>query len=545
MINKVFEILINGELRSWLKFKIFHPRDKFVDEYREQNHFSNSLLSIKNTPSWLTDIQPLAFSVIPFTKIRLASQVVSREEFLELIKNNGKGLFGEDVEALYRFNGILLLSLNNELDESFLQSAIADWIDNYSEIPIAMSSYVISERLANLGIILSRSKIYERWEQPFRNRFHSAVERDVRHLAKNLEYFGERLTGNHLSNNARGLLWGAYLNGNSELSLFSAKMLVQESFRILEDCGLLREGSSHYQSLIARNFLEGWILTGDEKLKEIAQKTVSAIHIVKPQGCELYIGDISPDFPIDYFKNIAHYFNTEGIEEVSTGWMSHFKKKIYKKDISKNILTPSFCHISKNDICLTAHYNQEGSPLLAGHAHCDTGSFTIVKSGKEILIDRGRLNYNFRDDDYIGPHSHNTVEINGTYNEILRRGVYGPLYLKSISAEPEMSLIEDGLNIKTKWKKFSLVHTRSVTIENNAVLIEDRFIGTGNHRIVLNFNFATKDQAQKVTSMNSEIEFHCVKRALDYGIESVAYQVKVDLGIIRVPHLQTTKIDCN
>ena len=71
-----------------------------------------------------------------------------------------------------------------------------------------------------------------------------------------LEYFGEHHTSNHLANNGRGLyLIGAILNDEELLSL-GGKILTAEIQRIFLPSGVLREGSTHYHALLAKNLVE-------------------------------------------------------------------------------------------------------------------------------------------------------------------------------------------------------------------------------------------------------------------------------------------------
>ena len=135
----------------------------------------------------------------------------------------------------------------------------------------------------------------------------ASVVQQLAYLAKNLEYHGEALTGNHLSNDGRGLyIGGIFVNDLAAVDL-GRTILLEERKRLFEEPWFAREGSSHYQFLIARNYMETlWFAerAGDGDLIASIAPTVARL----VAGCRFLlvaesgtgermplIGDISPD----------------------------------------------------------------------------------------------------------------------------------------------------------------------------------------------------------------------------------------------------------
>ena len=69
-----------------------------------------------------------------------------------------------------------------------------------------------------------------------------------------LEYFGDSYTSNHLANNGRGLFLLGLALGDAASADIGGRILLNEAKRIFLPSGVLREGSTHYHALLARNY---------------------------------------------------------------------------------------------------------------------------------------------------------------------------------------------------------------------------------------------------------------------------------------------------
>ena len=148
----------------------------------------------------------------------------------------------------------------------------------------------------------------------------SALIEMGRQLALNLEYFPDNMTGNHVINNARGLLlFGALANETVFCDLADA--VFQATLNdLLTDEGHLREGSSHYHFLFLKWVAECTLFAQDARLQDnLAQcleKLIDAAEfylIARPDGKITIpmLGDISPDVtPDDLLSSLASLSKT-------------------------------------------------------------------------------------------------------------------------------------------------------------------------------------------------------------------------------------------
>ena len=93
---------------------------------------------------------------------------------------------------------------------------------------------------------------------------------------------------------ALGLEWAAECG---------ARILEEEAKRIFSSSGVLREGSSHYHLLIARNYADAWLAARRHGrpeaavLRDITSRAPAVVPwLILPGGMPL-IGDVSPDCP--------------------------------------------------------------------------------------------------------------------------------------------------------------------------------------------------------------------------------------------------------
>ncbi len=533
MLRLFREILTQRQLRSWFWFKLTHPFDRPVDAYNSPQQFKDIQLSpsIELHKLSLIPLQLIKENDLDESKIfiRLASQKISLEQFwhFHIHKHNDK-LCGEDTEALYRFNGLLLLACENKCSAATLEKTLDGWFHEYSFNSVAMQAYVISERLANVAILIYRSEIFKAWSVERLALFKQSVRKDIEVLLQNLEYLGERLTGNHLSNNARGLAWGACLIGDKQLLNRALDLAWQESQRIFDSDAFLREGSSNYHSLLTRNYLEllfiarQFALPIQDQLSLLCKKLCDNSALLRPQQQEPFIGDISPDFPHEYFSDIPYFLNTseKSIHErkPASGWASHFVDSVVTRETTQSFVSKSFARLDHEQTSILCHYNPDGYPILASHAHCDNGSFVAYHQNKEIIIDAGRCNYNERDDEMISSRYHNFIQINQCSLENHIRGVYGPLFLKKLFTPPIVQSPEPNkLEFNFYWNKFKIRHKRVIQITKQQIQISDTLEGNGNHLFELNLNFADSNIAQKCHSTLGPIKLESKSRSQNYG----------------------------
>jgi len=238
-------------------------------------------------------------------------------------------------------------------------------------------------------------------------------------IRNNLEYFGERYTSNHLSNNGRGLLRIGLALSLEEYIDEGARILIAEAGRIFGRSGLLKEGSSHYHLLITRNYIDAWLaadIAGIEQastLHDISERAVAAVSVLFLRGGMPLIGDISPDVPPEYFSFLADGNKAEATENSITndGLHQAFINMLSRvTPISPDRAAEDGWHrFDSENWQALAYVPPDGWPPAPGHGHQDLGSFELHDGNTRIIVDPGRGSYT--DEEYVGAAMHNSLTI--------------------------------------------------------------------------------------------------------------------------------------
>ncbi|MDC1174968.1 hypothetical protein OAT67_06220 [Bacteriovoracaceae bacterium] len=449
LINRISEISKDPTLRKWFVHKIFNPTDKGMTSKKGTPPYLEVLLldnDWKNIPVnvMLPQCSPLESLEDASTfNLRLASDHfdICFESFKdENFFSKYSGMIinkpdAEDREAFFRLSFILHSIEKNNGYSNIEKKIVLDWAKTKINTRDSHYSYTIAERISNIGIFLSRSQLLSSLELENKNTLLKKILEDVEHLINNLEYFGEDLTSNHLGNNGRGILWASLILRNDFLLKIGKKILRKEFDRIVQNEGIIREGSSHYQKLICRNYLEAcWILssTNDESKNDffqMSEKLLKGSSFLTLQGRDPLVGDISPDFSPEWFMGIVN-------KEVHTGWVSHFDFQLPHSDQQFEGFSKmdDFIRIDEYDFSILVHMNKGGMPNLPGHSHCDSSSPVIVFRGEELLIDLGRKNYKPESNDYITSTFHNMLKIDSQEQEVSPRGIFGKKFRKKVTS---------------------------------------------------------------------------------------------------------------
>ena len=260
----------------------------------------------------------------------------------------------EDIMSLSRFDWLLRLMVDqpsNNLPDLGLQW-ICDWIQINQEEKkgIIWESYSVSERIVNWLLFFCASKNSLSLDSLTINIIGTALEEHISHLVFNLEYRGKK-TNNHIINNARALYIGGRLLNISYAEDIGRSIIKNETDSLLPD-GVLNEGSIHYQFLVTRSYLEiYWVAceTNDIKLivwlKKRIKKMISVCNhfLLKVNGSlEIpFIGDISPDYPPDWFygypfngledndrQNLSQWSRLWGNFDKFEKWISNIEKPV-------------------------------------------------------------------------------------------------------------------------------------------------------------------------------------------------------------------------
>lgn len=440
----------------------------------------------------------------------------------------------EDIFSLHRF-GWLLPIISSGISHSEwheLKDLIVAWIraNPYKDQNVGWDSYSVSERIVNWIIIISAIKgvILERDEKI--RAIYQSISEQTKILWERLEFRGSA-TNNHLINNGRALyLAGAFLNNNKVLET-GREILRSTGPNMFTGSGFLREGSSHYQILLARTFMEVLWCAGaisDRKLTrdlfDFTKRVVNCAEYFLSEDPFPIFGDISPDFPPDFHSGLSSVaellFNDSPCPKARdydpvTGWHKLFvfpDSRAYNYKTGKQnasafnspevISYPDAGHykIITGSYCIYIYSNPLGYVPEWSHGHSDLGGFVMYWHGQPFLVDCGRLNFQNTSKGSYGRsvRSHNSISIDG-YEPCITHGLNGfaQLMLKEyIGPPPEVKITESHNTVKVQielsgFKRIQkdIIIRRTLYCEPKKVFIEDEISGSGTHQIETFFHF--------------------------------------------------------
>ena len=406
-----------------------------------------------------------------------------------------------DFEKLENSNTKEIINLSKHWIRSF----------GYKESSLEWESYNVSERITSFANAMILQGSFFDLLQIVRedDEISTFLRLSIAHLSKHIEYYPSGVSYNHVVNNLKGILTAALLLEDNDLVEKTSNLLFVETDILLIEDGFIREGSSHYQLIITRWYIEmEWLfeLAGRKELKtRLADITHRMI-----KRCMFYfvfneeslkvtiplIGDVSPDFDpewlldyfLDFYKPLFLFNNRSsyGHKIIETLGYKYLEADSYFDiDYQSNIITRI---VSKDWILFLRHQVHDGS-YFPNHAHDDYSSFNLFYKGSEVVTDPGRLSYVACQESlsYIRANSHNVVEINGlsVQSSELKRHLL-PTWYKVNKASYSLK-IEDGKKIITlNSKSLSRIanckitdYTRRIILTNDQLVIEDLFQGTG------------------------------------------------------------------
>jgi len=305
----------------------------------------------------------------------------------------------ESLFSIYRFRW-LLIGIEYYRDEGFVYQSIKvinHWIDNFDVIGKRVNeTYSICERLLNILYFVSlvkhnNVKLYNKLNiQNLEKVFAS----QILDILENIEDNGKQ-TNNHILNNIRALYILGRLLEIKFISDLSHKLLLIHLKNHIKD-GILNEGSFHYQILLTRTILEIYNtaqLTNDNNMINCIEQTANQMLFVTrslhSDFSDTYplIGDISPDFPVDFFQ--GYPFSKS---DKNSKWNNLFNIRI--ENIEKHNVNNKYKYWEKfkfDDIEIWIVKKELG---LLAHGHNDNSSFHIFFKGNAITHDIGRFTYN-------------------------------------------------------------------------------------------------------------------------------------------------------
>ena len=267
-------------------------------------------------------------------------------------------------------------------------------------------------------------------------------------IAAKLEYFGGHHTSNHLANNGRGLYLLGLALGLGDCAEMGAAILIGEAERIFNASGILREGSSHYHMLLARNYAEAWLAARaharkeEPALKRTAAKALAAIpRLVLPGGLPL-IGDISPDCPPAFLSGLVPGGDAGG------GWTGLLDTAERQAFVglrdgagimdAEELRADGWLRADFGPWSGLWHAAPEGWSPMPGHGHQDCGGFEMHYLGEALFVDPGRGAYGetgkaayFR-----SARAHNSLTVDGADPYPANKPYYDPAFRALLGGPP-------------------------------------------------------------------------------------------------------------
>ena len=417
----------------------------------------------RRDPPYLADLKPRAAPTAePFHELGAAAplraivlplpgeavRVVPGEEAAVFFRRFG------DIEtllALHRFAWVPLLG--EVLDPSWVAALWRGWMA--TSFPPregwAWHPYTAAERAINL---LDFARVHG-MPAPL-GETHEALLAHGPAIRAALEYFGEDYTSNHLANDGRGLFLLGLALGDAASADTGGRILVEEAKRIFRPSGVLREGSTHYHALLARNYAiaaeaaRARRRPEAEALTEIAERALAVLPTLTLPGGMPLIGDISPDIPPDAMPR----YESGGSAPVRDGWG----------------------RVDFGGWSALTYASPGGLPPIPGHGHQDITSFELHRGAEAVIRDPGRGTYMNTDD--VGAAAQNGLSIDGAEPYPTNRAYFDDAFRRNIAgAPPQLSVGADEMRVTYRSG------ARRWRFTPGSVEVEDELAGSGTHRV--------------------------------------------------------------
>ncbi len=521
LFRKIRQLSGDPVLRHWLFGRLFGrwPGEPSFQPHRPP-YLLGQLPYVRETGSIDLKSRPLGN---PGTPLRMELAGVS----VELEPGKIQDLFNrafDDIESHLSLHRFAWLNANTaRMDPHWVDAIWSTWFKNYKtpDNSWVWHPYTASERAINVLTFARRFG----WAGD-QNSLRDCLSDHAADIASKLEYFGDHHTSNHLANNGRGLyLLGLWLGMETAADL-GATILIAEAERIFTPSGLLREGSSHYHLLLAKNYrqvqlaAQAYNRPETTQLAGIAKAALAHQSFFSLPGGLPLIGDISPDCPPDaVLQQLPKPATSVQLQKTLDGW------------------TRFDC----GDWAGLWHAAADGWSQMPGHGHQDLGGFELHYSGQPLFIDLGRGAYGETGDAalYRSAKFHNGITIDDQdpyppnkpyYNGRFRSLAGGPV--------PKVTCAETSLTLcHSNAARYRC--NRTWQFDSGTLCLRDTVTGPGSHIITRRLHTPLLPEVQKegvllkgtgsrqftVQCPGAEVTIQPVTRWRTYGCGTPAYQI--------------------
>lgn len=375
-------------------------------------------------------------------------------------------------------------------DETRARAAFFEVKDWLAQPPVradaAWESYSCCERVVNLALLLAAHPALRREADEVQ--LWSFFDESATWIDAHLEYYGPVRTNNHFLNNGRALIVAGCVLGNGAWLMTGLNIVEHFAPKLFSVDGCLREGSSHYQLIVA-----GWLF--DALLFASLALPAARLARLETLACEVgracarfaatlasmdqHIGDVSPDLHPRLTLARLRLLYGERLTEAAAG-----------------PALGEWLFAERGRSALFARAARNWPQMHTAHAHADLGSFIWLFAGRAILADAGRQDYLPRPETQaqLGPAAHNTLLVNGVgalAASVLRVGLWYPQ--PYADARVEVDAAVDGFVLcHNGFARIPGVgcHNREVRLVEGGLEVIDSVEGRGSVELALCWHFA-------------------------------------------------------
>lgn len=399
----------------------------------------------------------------------------------------------ESLLALHRFAWLPLA--RPDPDISWVAALWREWRKRFDapDESWAWHPYTAAERAVNLLAFARRHG----WLAPAGD-MRAILARHAPAIAARLEYFGESNTGNHLANNGRGLLILGLELGLRDYADLGARILIEEAKRIFLPSGILREGSSHYHLLLARNYADAWLAArrhghaGALRLEAVLRRALASVPHLRLPGGMPPIGDISPDCPPEH---LAAFLPGGKAEQ---GWGAGLDDGERAAFLAlRDSVAPCPAEALAADGWLKAAFGPwtglwflapGGFAPMPGHGHQDAGGFELHWRDVPLFVDLGRGSYGEDGEAalYRSALAHNGITLDDADPYPPNKPYYDSTFRRDEGGGPT-TLAREANGVTASFRGFArlgaIAVRRNWRFAESTLALDDKIDGDGRRRI--------------------------------------------------------------
>jgi hypothetical protein len=370
-----------------------------------------------------------------------------------------------DFGKLWTYNLNYFDFLNQEnISKEVGLGLIEDYIENQNKLKDGIEPYPTSLRLVNWIKFLTKHQIQD-------VKIDAILYTHVKLLNSNLEY---HLLGNHLLENAFGLLFGSYYFRDERIYKRAKNLLETElNEQILKD-GAHFELSPMYHQIVLTKVLDCIHLVQRNEWRKDGLKS-----FLESKACEM----LSWLDRVTFSNGEVPKVNDAAYSiALSSEQIFNYAKNLKLKTQNLKLSDSGYRKWVLNEMELFMDVGNIGPDYIPGHAHADTFNFELYVKGRPIIVDTGISTYekNSRRQFERSTEAHNTIRIDGMDSSEVWGGFRVARRAKVIYLKESENTIEATHN---GYKKIGSYHTRSFSKSKKLFVIKDRIESNKAHQI--------------------------------------------------------------